>query len=226
MKSVRILLPFLFMTVLAVAPTSRTHAQIFDAIEEAIRQALIAADVAVQKTQTAVIEVQNTQKEIENQLSQLNLGQIGDWEGKIKDIYSDYFSELWKVKTIISYFRQITTIIAQQQQLVQQYKQAYAAVQQDKHFTASEVSYIYSVYTGIINESVKSVDQIITVLTSFSLQMSDADRMKLVGKASADIQQQTSDMGRFNSQTMQISLQRAQSETEVNNIMQLYGLQQ
>lgn len=214
---------FLLIT-LSILPTTKTHAQLFDAIQEAIRQALIAADIAVQKAQSAVIDLQNTQKEVENQLSQLNLSQIGDWEQKTKDIYSNYFDELWKVKTVISYFRQITTIIAQQKQLVGQYQSAYSAIKQDNHFTPSEVTYIYSVYSGIIDESVKSADQILLILTSFSLQMSDADRLKIISKASADIQQQTNDLNSFTAQNAQLSLRRAKDAADLQSIKQLYGI--
>ena len=90
----------LFLT----APVFRSQAQ----ITEIITQIIVAADVAVQKVQNATINLQNIQKELENELSQLKLGEIGDWEQKIKDLYSDYYQELWQVKTAISYFKALT----------------------------------------------------------------------------------------------------------------------
>jgi hypothetical protein len=214
----------LLLVALSVMPTVRTQAQIIDAIQQAIIAAIVAADVAVQQAQNSVIDLQNAQKELENQLSLTNLGQIGSWEQNIKDIYSNYFNELWEVKNVISTFQQITSIIAQQKQLVTEYQQAYARVQQDNHFTPSEVTYIYNVYTGIINQSVKSVDEILQVLTSFSFQMSDASRLRIISQASSDIQHQTNDLRNFNSQTAQTSLQRAQSQQDINSVMSLYGL--
>jgi flagellin-specific chaperone FliS len=209
---------------LAAAPTSRSQAQIFDLIQQAIIAAITAADIVVQKAQSATLDLQNAQKVVENDLSKLNLGQIGDWEQQFKDIYSEYFNELKEVKTAISYFQEVTGIIAQQSQLVSEYKQAYSLVQTDKHFSASELSYIYSVYTGIIGESVKSLDQIILVLTNFSLQMSDEARLKIIKQASADIERDTGDLRNFNNQTAQISLQRSQSQQEINTVMSLYGI--
>jgi len=214
---------FLFSIVsllFAAFPTSESQAQIREIIIAVIKQ----ADIAVQKAQNVVLGLQNAQKEIENQLSQLKLGEIGDWEQKIKDIYSEYYTELWQVKTAISYFKEITDIVAQQQQLVTEYKQAFNLFKQDKHFTPAEISYIYRVYTGIINQSAKSLDQIILVLTSFSLQMSDAARLALIKQASHDIQQQTNDLRNFNNQTAQVSLQRAKNQQEINTIKSLYGL--
>jgi len=201
-------------------PTIKANAQFTDIIREII----VAADVAVQKVQNATIALQNAQKELENQLSQLKLGEIGDWEEKVKDLYDNYFQELWKVKTAISYFKSITGIVAQQGQLVTEYKQAYALIQKDKNFTPAELAYIYKVYSGIIAESVKSLDEIVTLLTSFSLQMTDAARLKIIQQASADIQRQTSDLRNFNNQAIQISLQRAKTTADLNTVRSLYGL--
>jgi len=215
---------FALLAFLALAPTMHSEAQIFDAIRAAIIAAIKAADIAVQKVQNATIDLQNAQKVVENQLTQLNLGQIGDWEAKMRDLYSEYYDELKTVKTAISYFKEITGIISQQSQLVSEYKKAYAIVQQDNHFTTAEISYIHKVYTGIIAESLKSVDEITLVLTNFSLQMTDAARLKIIKEASSDIERLTSDLRKFNNQTAQLSLQRAKTKQDLETIRQLYGL--
>jgi hypothetical protein len=220
----RLIFIILPVILLVAAPTTRCHAQIFDLIQQAIIAAIKAADIAVQKVQNTTLDLQNAQKMVEDDLSQLSLAQIGDWEQKTKDLYSEYFSELWQVKSAISYFQQITGIVAQQSQLALEYKRAYSLVQQDNHFTPAEVSYIYKVYSGIIAESVKSVDEIVTVLTSFSLQMSDAARLKIISRASADIERDTGDLRNFNNQTGQVSLQRSQSLQEISTIKSLYGI--
>lgn len=221
MKSCRFILIVLFFI---LVPTLHSQAQIIDVIQQALIAAIKAADLAVQEAQNATVDLQNAQKELENQLSQLNLKEIGDWEGKFKDIYSNYFTELWKVKTVLADFKQITGIIAQQKELVTEYKQAYARIQKDSHFSPSEVTYAYNVYSGIIGESVKSVGQIINILTDFSYEMSDEARLRLISNASADIQRQTQDLRAFNNQTAQISLQRARDEQDIETIRKLYGI--
>jgi hypothetical protein len=225
MKRFNPLFAVLLAFILSVSPND-SHAQIIDIIQEAIRQALIAADVAVQKVQNTTIGLQNVQKALENQLSKLSLGDISAWEQKQKDLYSEYFDELWKVKTVIAYFRQITGIIAQQKALVAEYRQSYNRIKNDKNFSPSELNYIYSVYSGIISESIKSVDQIISILTAFSLQMTDASRLKIISQASADIEQQTVDLRSFNNRTIQTSFQRAKTLAEVSTLKKLYGLAQ
>lgn len=210
--------------VMTIAPTSRSQAQIIDAVLEAIKAAIIAADIAVQKVQNATIDLQNVQKQVENTLSQSELGDIAGWVQKQKDLYQDYFNELWQVKTVIADYQRISDIITKQKQLVAEYKQAYSLVQQDKHFSATEISYIYSVYSGIIGESVKNLDQLLNIIESFTVQMSDEARLKLINQSADGIDKQISDLHRFNNQAIQISLQRAKDQEDVNTVRQLYGI--
>jgi hypothetical protein len=209
--------------VMTLAPTSRSQAQI-EAVLDAIKAAIIAADIAVQKVQNATIDLQNVQKQIENALSQSELGDIAGWVQKQKDLYQGYFNELWQVKTVITDYQRISDIITKQKQLVAEYKQAYSLVQQDKHFSATEISYIYSVYSGIIGESVKNLDQLLNIIESFTVQMSDAARLKLINQSADGIDKQISDLHRFNNQAIQISLQRAKDQEDVNTVRQLYGI--
>lgn len=219
MKRIRATLVASLLVLLSLIPAT-SNAQFTEIIEAVIE----AIDVGVQKAQNAVIDLQNAEKEIENDLSQTQLGQIADWTQQQKDLYSNYFTELWKVKTVITDFRKITSIIASQAQLVSEYKTAYAQVKRDTHFTPNEVNYIYNVLTGIINESIQNIDQITKLLESFTVQMSDADRMRLIQHASDNIQREIGNLRAFNNQNAALSLQRATDQNDLNTIKQLYGL--
>ena len=219
MKRIRATLVASLLVILSFIPAT-SNAQFTEIIEAVIE----AIDVGVQKAQNAVIDLQNAEKEIENDLSQTQLGQIADWTQQQKDLYSNYFTELWKVKTVITDFRKITSIISSQVQLVAEYKTAYAQVKRDPHFTPSEVNYIYSVLTGIINESIQNIDQITKLLESFTVQMSDGDRMRLIQHASDNIQREIGNLRAFNNQNAALSLQRATDLNDLNAVKQLYGL--
>jgi len=207
------------LVILSLIP-STSNAQFGDILAAIIE----AIDVGVQKAQNAVIDLQNAEKQIENELSQTQLAQIADWTQQQKDLYSNYFTELWKVKSVITNFRKITSIIASQAQLVSEYKTAYAQVRRDPHFTPNEVNYIYSVLTGIVNESIQNIDQITKLLESFTVQMSDADRMRLIQHASDNIQREIGNLRAFNNQNAALSLQRATDQNDLNAIKHLYGL--
>jgi hypothetical protein len=210
--------------VLTIAPTRKSEAFVWVIIQEVIKKVIKAIDLAVQKVQNKTIALQNVQKALENELSKLKLNEIADWTRKQKDLYQQYFDELWKVKTVIAYYKRVTGIIQKQKALVSEYKTAYGQLQQNKYISSDEIKYIFRVYTSIIDESVKNIDQILLVVESLSVQMSDADRLAIINKNADQIERQISALRAFNNQILQLSLQRARDSDEVNRLKRLNGL--
>lgn len=209
----------------SMAPVkSNAQTIIIDIIKLVTTKAIKAVDLQVQRWQNRTIDLQNWQKELENKLTQLKLDEITDWTRKQKEIYEDYFEELWQVKAAIAYYKRITGIIHQQTVLVQEYKRAWGLLQGDKHFSRKELDHIYSVYSGMIDESLKSLDNIILLTQSFTVQMSDADRLELLNRAADDIEKTIMDLRAFTHQNRQTSLRRAKDLRDLESIKQLYGL--
>src|SRR6266542_3932626 len=201
----------------AVMSTKQTDAQVTDIaqiIKEGVKKVIVAVDLQIQRIQTQTIWLQNAQKVLENAMSQLKLTDIANWVEKQKDLYADYYQELWEVKSAIVYYQRAKEIIAEQLELVNAYKQAFALFRQDKNFTEDEISYMYKVYSGILDESVKNLDQILNVINAFTTQMSDAQRLAIIDDAANRIDQNYSDLKEFNNENIKISLQRAK---EYNN---------
>ena len=225
MKRVIIVLGIVMFSL--VAPAGRVHAQ--DPITEAIKQGIIkvikAVDLQVQRVQTRTIWLQNAQKVVENKMSELKLDEITDWVYKQKQIYQDYFDELGKVKAVIAGYSQVKEIIARQTQIVNEYKQAYSLFKEDKNFTPDEISYMYKVYSGILGESVKNIDQLFLVVNSFATQMSDGKRLDIIHTVAANIDTNLNDLRQFNTQNKIIGLQRANEKNDVDQLRKLYGLQ-
>jgi hypothetical protein len=215
----------LFLSVsLLLLPTQKSDAQIAAIIKAAITKAIKALDLQVQRIQTQTIWLQNAQKVVENTMSQLKLNDITDWVQKQKDLYGEYYQELWKVKAVISYYTEVKDIINRQVQLVNSYKQYNNLFKQDKHFTADELNYMGQVYTGILDESAQNLDKLYLVINSFATQMSDAERLKMIRDVSASMEQNYTDLQRFNDDNVRISLQRAKEQNDVDVVKKLYGL--
>ena len=211
----------------AIAPVQPTQAQIpiVDIIKNAIKKVIKAIDLEIQRQQNKVVWLQNAQKTLENAMSKTKLTEITDWVDKQKKLYKDYYEELRKVKAIISYYQRIKEMTEKQVHLVGEYKRAWALFQQDKHFTADELSYMGRVYSGILDESVKNIDQVYMVVNSFQTQMSDAKRLELINAAVNQTDVNYNDLKAFNQQGIILSLQRAKAQNDVDVIRKLYGLQ-
>ena len=80
------------------------------------------------------------------------------------------------------------------------------------------------VYTGILNESSKNIDQIKLVLHAFATQMTDAKRIEIIHTASDNMEQNITDLRQFNQQNITISLQRSKEKNDIEVVRKLYGL--
>lgn len=214
------------VAVALLSPCNKVNAQdpIALVIKQAITKVIKAVDLKIQRLQNETIWLQNAQKVIENTMSKVKLDEITGWVEKQRTLYKDYFDELWRVKSIISYYHRIKEITEKQVRLVEDYKRAWALFRQDKHFTPEELIYMGQVYKGILNESVKNLDQLFLVIHSFSTQMSDAKRLQIINTTAEKIEANYSDLKAFNQQGILLSLQRAKARNNVDAVKQLYGI--
>ncbi|MCX2429918.1 conjugal transfer protein TraI [Pedobacter sp. GR22-10] len=198
---------------------------ILDLIKGAAKKVIKAIDLKIQRQQNKVIWLQNAQKVLENEMSKLKLDQITDWTDKQKELYQKYFDELKKVKSIISYYQRIKEITNKQSRLIKEYNHAWGLLRNDSHFTLKEIEYMSSVYSGILGETLKNIDQIMLVANSFKTQMTDAKRIEIINAAAEKMEQNYADLQVFNNQNAMLSLSRGKSAEEIAVIKKMYGLQ-
>lgn len=210
---------------MTIAPTQKSHAVVWVVVKAALKKIIMAIDLAIQQQQNKVIALQNAQKALENILSKLKLEEITDWVDKQRSLYKDYFNELQKVKSVISYYHRIKEITTAQESIIKEYKRAFALFKQDGHFTAEEIIYMGQVYDGILIESAKNLDQLFLVINSFVTQMTDAKRLEIINDAATKMSSTYNDLKLFNTQNIILSLQRSKDENDINTVKALYGIQ-
>ena len=197
---------------------------IAEIVKLVIKKVINAIDLAVQQLQNKTIVLQNAQKELENAMSKLKLDEISDWVEKQRKLYEDYYNELWQVKQVIADYDKVKTIIQLQSRIVSDYTRAYSLFKQDKHFTPKELDHMFKVYTGILNESLKNIDQVLLVVNSLVTQMQDADRMEIIDQAAKQVQKNYDDLWRFNQQNVRLSLDRGAQANDIESVKKLYGI--
>jgi hypothetical protein len=218
-------LGIILLVLVTPVPSIRAQDPITLIIRAGIIKAINAMDLQIQRLQNRTIWLQNAQKVIENTMSQVKLTEISDWVEKQRQLYQDYYQELWEVKNILTYYQRIREITQKQVRLVAEYKRAWSLLKQDRHFTPEELDYMSQVYTGILAASTQNLDQILLVLKAFSYQMGDAQRLEIIHAAADQLETNYQDLQAFNEQNILLSLQRARSQQEVNAVKQLYGLE-
>ena len=214
----------LLVLMLFVSVQSQAQDPITIIIKQAIKKVIVELDLKIQKLQNKTIWLQNAQKTIENTMSKLRLDEIRNWMEKQRKLYADYFDELRKVKTALTYFQRVKDIVDQQVQIVKEYRDAWALFKQDRNFTNEELDYMRDVYSGMMGESGKNVDQLFLVIGAFVTQMTDAKRLEIINTVADNVQRNLMDLKEFNEQNKMISLQRATEKNDIEYVKKLYGL--
>ncbi len=227
MKKFMILMPTSLIVLMVSLPLEHVNAQVavLEVIKAGVKKVIKAVDLKIQRMQNETIWLQNAQKVMENQLSKIKLTEISDWTEKQKELYSKYYSELWKVKAAITYYNRIKEITTKQVFLVEEYKKAWNLAKQDKNFKPQELDYMYNVYSGILKESAKNLDEILLVVNSFRTQMSDSKRLEIINSAADRIDENYSDLKQFNNQNILMSVQRSKGQQQIRDVQKLYDLQ-
>lgn len=218
------LLCFLLISAPVRAAEKEAALPILEMVKAVAKKVIKAIDLRIQKLQNKTILLQNAQKKIENILSRVKLEEISNWTQKQKELYKNYYEELAKVKSIIIYYQRIKTISEKQTRLLDEYERTWNLFQKDAHFNANELQYMQRIYSGILGESLKNIDQIFLVLDSFATVMNDAQRLEIINSAADQIDANYEDLKRFNTANLLLSLQRAKTAHEVQSVKQFYGI--
>jgi hypothetical protein len=214
----------LFIVLIIFSGVADAQIPIVSVITTLAKKVIDALDLEVERLQNETVSLQNIQKSVENEMSKLQLGGIKDWAQKIKDLYAAYYQELSQVKQIVADYDKVAQVIAMQSQIISTYRSAYNLFKQDKNFSAAEISYMYNVYSGILDESLKNLNQVLTAIDAFAMQMTDESRIKIIDHACQGMQKNYNDLRQFNNDNMQLSLQRAVENNDLQTTKNLYGL--
>ncbi len=227
MKNYMVILPVSAMTICVSLPKgANAQIAVLEVIKAGVKKVIRAVDLKVQRLQNETIWLQNAQKVLENQLSKLKLTEIADWTERQKELYSEYYTSLWKVKTAITYYKRVKDLTQRQIAIVEEYKWAWGLFQKDKHFTVDELDQMQKTYLGILEESVKNLDQVLLVVNSFKTQMSDGKRLEIINGAAQKMEENYTDLRAFNAGNIDLSIKRSVSLEEVAKLKELYGIDQ
>lgn len=189
-----------------------------------VSRAVKAIDLKIQRMQNKTIALENAQKVIENAMSKLHLQDIADWTQRQKSLYEKYFQELWQVKSLLTSYWKVKEIIERQVQLVSEYKNVWGQLKNDSHFSVAELDQMYRIYSGILEESLRNLDQLTIACSALTTQMSDGKRIQLIETAGKHIEQNLADLRSFNNRNIRLSLGRAANTADALLTKKIYGI--
>jgi DNA repair ATPase RecN len=140
------------------------------------------------------------------------------------DLHKDFLDGLLEVSPAVKKYKRIADIISYQLRIVKEYKAAFNQFKEDKNFTPDEIKYIGKVFSNLLVESLKCLDELSMVITAGKLRMSDDERLQAIDRIYNEIVDQFSFLQDFNNGTAVLSVQREKDMQDIDISRKLYNI--
>lgn len=140
------------------------------------------------------------------------------------DLHKLFLDGLLKASPVVQKYQKVADIIQCELNIISEYGTAYNRFKQDDNFSLDEIIYIAKVYNNLIDESIKGLSDLTTVITDNTMRASDDERLNIIDQLDAEMQNRLSFLRDFNNNTTVLALQRAREHNDVNTIKNIYGI--
>jgi hypothetical protein len=140
------------------------------------------------------------------------------------NLHKTFLDDLLQVSPAVKKYKRIADIINYQLRIVKEGKAALNKFKVDKQFTIEEIDYTGKVYSNLLRESIKNMDELAMVITAGKLRMSDDERLQAIDRIYLSIEEQYSFLRDFTSNTAMLSLQRKSEQAQIEMSRRIYGL--
>jgi hypothetical protein len=140
------------------------------------------------------------------------------------NLHRDFFNRLKNVNPAIHRYAKVADIIAYQVKIIKQTKLVLPQIRETKQFTEAELNYCKQVFDTLLDECIKTVEELILVTTSGELEMKDDERMKRIDGLYADVQDKYSFACSFSEDMGLLAVQRLGEQIEINRSKLINGI--
>ena len=135
-------------------------------------------------------------------------------QGNFK-LHQAFFDRLLEVSPAVKKYKRVADIISYQKRIMQEHKKAFNYFKGTGNFTLEEVSYMEKVFSNLFQSSLKSLDELLMVITASRLRMSDDERLEAIDRIFTDMQDKLTFLRSFNNSTKLLAVQRIKEQSEV-----------
>lgn len=140
------------------------------------------------------------------------------------NLHETFLDGLLAVSPAVKNYKRIADIINDQLLIVKEYKSAYSRFKEDENFAPDEINNIVKVYSNLINESLKNLDELTMIITDHTLRMSDDERLSSIDRIYQDMQDKLTFLQDFSNSTSILEVQRAKEKNDVMTMQGIYGI--
>jgi hypothetical protein len=140
------------------------------------------------------------------------------------NLHRDFFNRLQNVNLAIRRYAKVADIIAYQVKIIKQTKLVLQQIRETKQFTEAELDYCKQVFDTLLDECIKTAEELILVTTSGELEMKDDERLKRIDGLYADVQDKYSFACSFSEDMGLLAVQRLGEQMEINRSKIINGV--
>ena len=183
-----------------------------------------------QEAQQLLLNVEKL-SQLKNILSDMKKGYevVSKGYNSVKNIAEGNFSlhevfldGLMLVSPEVKKYRRVADIISYQKHIVSEYKSTFRRFSKLDVFNPSELDYLGRVYKQLFDQSVDNLDELLMVITSSKLRMSDSERLVAIDRIFLDVQDKLVFLRDFNSKATSLSMAREKQRSEIKQVEKFY----
>ena len=137
-------------------------------------------------------------------------------------IHELFIEGLKAVNPEIRKYPKVAAILRDQASLTSEYKAAFSRFKATGTFGAQDIDYLGRVYSQLLNQTARNLEELLTVLTASELRMSDAERLAAIDRLFDDGAEKLQFLRAFNKGTDILAAQRARQKKEQDGLRSLY----
>lgn len=141
------------------------------------------------------------------------------------DLHRDFISSLSNVNPKVKSYTRVGDIVIYQVRIVKDVKTVIGNLKESNQFSPEEIDYSKAVFERLLDECLKSMDELFLVITSGELQMKDDERIKRIDRLYLDMQDKYAFCKSFSEECSVLAMQRLMEKGEINLSKRLNGLE-
>ena len=149
-----------------------------------------------------------------------NIKNIAEGNFNLHEVFLD---GLLEASPAVKKYKKVADIISMQISLVKEYKTAFIRFKSSGRFSIPELDYMGKVYSRLFSKSLVHLDDLVNVLTSKTMRMSDDERLRSIDKIYAGMSEKLNFLRHFNTDNTMLGMQRAHEQHDVDVVRKLYA---
>jgi hypothetical protein len=140
------------------------------------------------------------------------------------NMHKAFLDGLLEVSSTVRNYKRIVEIISIQQIINKEYKASYKKFRSAQVFNSRELDYMHTMYTNLVERTLKNMEELLMIITSGQLRANDAERLNAIDRIYAGMQEKLQFLRHFNSNTTVLALQRHKELKDINDLKTIYGI--